>query len=408
MSLAFGRPIRVMPGPSHIPDRVLNAMHREAPNIYEGELVSLTDTIRRDLCALAGTTGELAIYIANGHGAWEAALTNTLSPGDKVLALATGRFGLGWAQIARTLGLDVELMDFGSNRAVDPARVEARLREDRGHEIRAVLTVQTDTATSVNNDIEALSQAIRAAGHPALYMVDSIASFACAPMQMDAWGVDVLLTACQKGLMTPPGLSFTFVSPKARAVREALDRPVSPYFDWLPRLAPQIFYQNFHGTAPTHHLFGLRAALDMIAEEGLENVLARHAAFARTVWSAVEVWGETGQIRPNVADRAERSVAVTTILTGDGDGARLRRWCEDEAGLTLGIGLPLGAELTHGESLFRIGHMGHMNPPILLGVIATVDAGLKALGVAHGGGALRVASEVMAEATRPASAAAAE
>jgi len=407
MSLAFGRPIRVMPGPSHIPDRVLNAMHREAPNIYEGDLIEITDGIRRDLCALAGTSGALAMYIANGHGAWEAALTNTLQPGDKVLALATGRFGLGWAQIARNLGLDVDLMDFGTDRAADPDRVEARLRADAGQSIRAVLTVQTDTATSVNNDVAALGRAIRASGHPALYMVDSIASFACAPMQMDDWGIDVLLTACQKGLMTPPGMSFTFAGPRAVAAREELDR-VSPYFDWRPRFHPQLYYQNFHGTAPTHHLFGLRAALDMIAEEGIANVLARHAALARCVWAAAETWAEVGALRPNVANRADRSVAVSTILTGPGDGARLRRWCEDQAGLTLGIGLPLGAELAHGDSLFRIGHMGHLNPPMLMGALATVDAGLKALDIAHGGGALRVASETLAAATAPTASQAAE
>ncbi|MSU88635.1 aminotransferase class V-fold PLP-dependent enzyme [Rhodobacteraceae bacterium 2CG4] len=400
MSLAFGRPIRVMPGPSHLPDRVLNAMHREAPNIYEGELVGITDTIRRDLCALAGTDGALAMYIANGHAAWEAALVNTLAPGDRVLALVTGRFGHGWAQTARDLGLDVATMDFGTDRAADPARLEARLRADRGHALRAVLTVQTDTATSVNNDVEALGAALRAAGHPALYMVDSIASFCCAPMRMDAWGIDVLLTACQKGLMTPPGISFTFAGPRARQARRRLQR-VSPYFDWLPRFDPQLYYQNFHGTAPTHHLFGLRAALDMILEEGIDNVLARHAVLARCVWAAAEAWAGgagAGGLRLNVAARAQRSVAVTTLLTGPGDGARLRRWCEDEAGLTLGAGLPLGAGMAHGDGVFRIGHMGHLNPPMLLGALATVDAGLKALGIAHGDGALRLAAETLADA----------
>lgn len=399
MSLAFGRPTRAIPGPSIIPDRVLKAMHREAPNIYEGELVAVTDAVRSGLKAVARTTHDVAMYIGNGHAAWEAALANTVAPGDKVLVIVTGRFGLGWAEMAKALGADVELMDFGTDCAADPARLEARLREDRAHEITSVLTVQTDTASSANNDIAALGAAIRAAGHPALYQVDCIASLACERFEMDAWGVDVMVAACQKGLMTPPGLGFTYSNPRAMEKRKTLER-VSSYFDWMPRLNPSLYYQNFCGTAPTHHLYGLHEALKMLLEEeGLEQVWARHRIMAETVWAAAEVWSETGQLRLNVADRAARSVAVTTLRTGPDQGGQLRRWAEDEAGLTLGIGLGLdGATTPPGDSLFRIGHMGHLNPPMLMGTLGTIDAGLKALGIAHGGGALRAASDVIGKA----------
>jgi len=228
-------------------------------------------------------------------------------------------------------------------------------------------------------------------------MVDCIASFGCDRFEMDEWGVDVMVTGSQKGLMTPPGMSFTFAGPRAVAARKALDR-VSPYFDWTPRHEPALYYQHFCGTAPTHHLYGLRAALDMIAEEGLDNVIARHRILARTVWAAAEVWSEVGDISLNIADRADRSVAVTTLRTGPGDGERLRRWAEHEAGVTLGAGLPLDAGLQHRGEIFRIAHMGHLNPPMVMGTLGVVDAGFKALGIAHGGGALRVAAETLAEA----------
>ncbi|NNU81349.1 alanine--glyoxylate aminotransferase family protein [Halovulum dunhuangense] len=397
MTLAHGRPLRAIPGPSILPDRVLRAMHRAAPNIYEGPLIEMTAEVSRNLRRVARTDGHVAMYIGNGHAAWEGALVNVLEPGDLALVLVNGRFALGWSEMARALGIEVELLDCGTEAAADPARLEARLRADTDGRIRAVLTTQTDTSTSVNNDIAALGAAIRAAGHDALFMVDCIASLACARFEMDAWGVDVMVAGCQKGLMTPPGMSFAFANDRALARRQTMTR-VSPYFDWLPRFHPAMYYQNFCGTAPTHHVYGLHEALTMILEEeGLENVWSRHEAMAQTVWSAVDVWGETGSIRLNVPDPAHRSVAVTTIQTGPGEAERLRRWCEDRAGVTLGLGLGMGgAKSPPGDSIFRIGHMGHLNPPMLLGTLATIDAGLKALGIPHGGGALRVASETMA------------
>jgi alanine-glyoxylate transaminase / serine-glyoxylate transaminase / serine-pyruvate transaminase len=392
MPLAFGRDLLMLPGPSVVPDRVLRAMHRAAPNIYEGELIGMTETVRADLKRVAGTAGEVAIYVGNGHAAWEAALDNLVRPGDAVLALATGRFGLGWAETARKLGVEAEVLDFGFRAAADPGRLEDRLRADRDRRTKLVLVVHTDTASSVRNDIAPLRAALDAAGHPALLAVDCIASLACDRFEMDALGVDVVVAACQKGLMTPPGLAFTFHGPRAEAARV----PATAYWDWGPRTRPEVFYHLFYGTAPTHHLYGLREALDMILAEGLRSVWERHAAHARAVWAAVEGWADAGALELNIADPALRSAAVTTVRLAAGDGPRLRRWCDERAGLTLGIGLA-GPDQDD-TALFRIGHMGHLNPPMLLGALGTIEAGLKALDIAHGEGALSAAAAAIAEA----------
>lgn len=381
-----------MPGPSNMPDRVLRAMHRAAPDIYGGPLIDLTETVLRDLRRLAGTDGACAIYIGNGHAVWEASVANILAPGDKALFAVNGRFGHGWAETARRMGVDVEVMDFGWRGAVDPLRIEERLRADRDHAIRAVLAVETDTASSARNDVPALRAALDAAGHPALLAIDCIASLGCDRFEMDAWGVDVMIAASQKGLMTPPGVAFTFHGPKAEAQGVACP---SPYWDWRPRVRPDRFADQFCGTAPTHHLFGLREALDMIAEEGLEAVWARHDVQAHAVWAAVEAWGEEGAFALNVAEPAARSRAVTTVRTGPGDATRLRGWCRDEAGVTLGVGMP-GPD-DDADSLFRIGHMGHLNPVMLLGALASIEAGLGALGIAHGSGGVGAAGRVLAE-----------
>jgi alanine-glyoxylate transaminase/serine-glyoxylate transaminase/serine-pyruvate transaminase len=394
MSLAFGRDLLAIPGPSVAPDRVLRAMHRASPNIYEGELIGLTDRVIADLRRVARTRHQVAIYLGNGHAGWEAALANTLAPVDRALVLATGRFGHGWAETARRMGAQVEILDFGFRAPADPARLEARLRADRDRAIRAVLAVQTDTASSALSDVPALRAAIDAAGHPALLEVDAIACLGCDPLEMDAAGVDVLVAACQKGLMTPPGVAFVWAGPRAEVA--AVDAR-SAYWDWRPRFRPQAYWQLFCGTAPTQHLYGLAEALAMILdEEGLEAVWARHAAHARAVWAAVEAWGAGGPLALNMADPAHRSAAVTTIRAGEADAPRLRRWCAAEAGLTLGIGLAGLGE--RDAALFRIGHMGHVNPPMLLGALATIEAGLVACAIPYGAGALAAAAQAVAAA----------
>lgn len=394
MSLAFGRGLRAIPGPSVMPDRVLAAMHRAAPNIYAGEIVDLTHRILADLRRVACTEAAPAIYIGNGHAAWEAALANLLAPGETALVLGTGRFGLGWAETARRMGIGVEVMDFGFRAPFDPGMVEDRLRADGEDRIRAVLTVQTDTASSVRNDIPALRRAIDAANHPALLAVDCIASLGCDRYEMDAWGVDVTLAACQKGLMTPPGLAYLWAGDRARAERR---HAPSPYWDWEARIDPEVFYLHFCGTPPTHHLYGQAEALRMILdEEGLERVWTRHAVHARAVHSAVEAWGAWGSFALNMWDPYVRSNAVTTIRTAPGEASRLRDWCQRAAGLTLGVGLA-GPDQDP-DALFRIGHMGHLDPVMLLGALATIEAGLIATGIPHGTGAITAAARVIAEA----------
>lgn len=392
MSLAFGRGLRAIPGPSVMPDRVLAAMQRPSPNIYAGEIIELTARILGDLRRLArAPSAAPVIYIGNGHAAWEAALANLLAPGETALVIATGRFGLGWAEMARRMNIDVEVIDFGFRAPLDPARIEARLRADRAGRIRAVLTVQTDTASSVRNDIPVLRAAIDAAGHPALLAVDCIASLGCDAYEMEAWGVDVTLAACQKGLMTPPGLAYLWAGPRARAERRHVP---SLYWDWESRIDPEVFYMHFCGTPPTHHLYAQAEALKMILdEEGLTQVWARHAALAGAVRAAAEAWG---CFTLNIADPAARSEAVTTIRTAPGVADRLRAWCESAAGLTLGV--PLAGPEEPRDAIFRIGHMGHLDPVMALGTLATIEAGLIACGVPHAAGAIGAAARAIAAA----------
>ena len=395
-SLRQGRPYLAIPGPSVMPDRVLQAMHRPAPNIYAGELHDITRSLAPDLKRVARTDHHVAIYIGNGHAAWEAALANVLAPGDKVLVPATGRFGMGWADMAVGLGADPQILDFGRQDPWDLDRVAEALKADEAHELKAVLAVYVDTSSSIRNDVAGLRKVLDETGHPALLMVDCIAAMGCDVFEMDGWGVDVAVTGSQKGLMTPPGLAFVFFNDKADAVRRTLPR-VSRYWDWSPRANPQEYYQNFAGTAPTHHIYGLRAALDMIHEEGIDHVWARHEVLARAVWAAVEAWGQGGPLALNMVDPAHRSHAVTALRIGAPHGTALRTWVEENLGLTLGIGLGMAAPgdpAWHG--FFRLGLMGHFNGHMILGLLGGIDAGLKALEIPHGDGALEAASRVIA------------
>ena len=397
MPPSSGRSYRAIPGPSVVPDAVLRAMHRAAPNIYAGEIVELTRSLPADLCRVARSSGQVAMYVGNGHAAWEAALANTVAPGDRVLVLATGRFGHGWAEMAEALGAELQILDFGRQSPVETGRLEAALRADEGHRIRAVLVTHVDTSTSVRNDLAAIRVGLDHAGHPALLMADCIASLACDRFEMDAWGVDVMVAASQKGLMVPPGLSFVFFNARAAAQRAALAR-VSRYWDWSARADPEEFYRYFCGTAPTHHLYGLRTALDMILGEGTEAVWARHARLARAIWAAAEIWEEGGALRLNLADRGFRSHAVTSLSLPPPGGTRLRAWVEEMTGVTLGVGLGMaGPGDEAGDGPFRIGHMGHVNGHMILGMLGGIQAGLTALDIPHGAGALEAAAAVLAD-----------
>lgn len=404
IALSQGREYLAIPGPSVMPDAVLRAMHRAAPNIYAGDLIDMTHSLIPDLRRVARTDGHVAIYIGNGHAAWEAALANVISPGDAVLVPATGRFAHGWGDMAAGLGAEVDIIDFGKRSPWDIARVAEALAADSAHRIKAVLAVHVDTSTGIRNDIAALRAALDETGHPALLMADCIASMACDRFEMDAWGADVAVTGSQKGLMVPPGLGFVFFNDKAEAAREAVAR-VSRYWDWRPRAHPQEFFQYFGGTAPTHHLYGLRAALDLIHGEGIEHVWARHDRLARAIWAACETWGQGGPLELNVADPAYRSRAVTALRLGAPHGTALRDWVERNLGLTLGIGLgmaPPNDPSWHG--FFRLGHMGHVNGHMVMGLLGGIETGLAALGIPRGRGALEAAAAVLAGASGDASA----
>ncbi len=388
-----------IPGPSVTPDRVLAAMHRPMPNIYAGPLVDLSHSIFADLPKVARTEGESFIVIGNGHAAWQMALSNTLIRRDKVLVLESGRFAVAWGEQAAMSGAEMEILPGSEHDPVDPAAVEDRLRADTNHDIKAVLVVLTDTATGVRNDIPAIRKAIDAANHPALYMVDCIASLGCDRFEMDEWGVDVTVAGSQKGLMMPPGLGFAWANEKALAAHEraknSSDNMRMSYVDWTSRRNAEAHYELFSGTPPISLLYGLREALDMIFEEGLSNVWNRHEVLAQSVWAAVDAWTTPDGLALNISDPHDRSHATTTVTTGTIDADQLRRICEDEAGLTLGLGIG-----TFGGRAFRIGHMGHLNPPMLLGTLGTIEAALHAMQAPVGGSGVAAAAAHIATALR--------
>ena len=394
MSLNFGRTQLAIPGPSVVPERVLRAMHRPSPNIYEGELIDITESLIQDLKTVAQTKFDAVIYISNGHGVWEAALRNTIAPGEKILVVSTGKFALKWSEVAETMGIEVDFLEFGMRDCVDPEKLYETLKKDQENEIKAVLMVQTDTASSVINDVQACRKSLDDAKHDALFMVDCIASLGCDQYEMDAWGVDITVAGCQKGLMTPAGLGFLYFNEKAEAKRENLQP--GQYWDWRRRANPEIFYHRFNGTAPTHHLFGLREALDILVyEEGIKNAWKRHETIAKSVWAAIEAWSDSGELAFNIEDPRKRSNAVTTVRMKDGNAKRLREWTEIEAGVTLGIGL--GFDGPAFDDHFRIGHMGHQNIPMTMGALGSIDAGLVALDIKRGKSALSKAAKVLAK-----------
>lgn len=395
MVVRAGREFLAIPGPTTMPDEVLRAMHRPALDIYSDQMVELTDSLLRDLSKLFATTSRSYIYIANGHGAWEAVLSNVLSRGDKILVLESGRFAIGWGMAAAAMGADVEVLKGDWRRAIRPGEVEARLRQDKEHRIKAILAVQVDTASGAYNDIEAIGKAIKASGHPALFMVDAVASLGCMPFEMDAWGIDVAMSGSQKGLMAPPGLGFVAANDRARAAHKTAGLR-TPYWDWTERDGAE-HYRKYAGTAPVHLLFALRQSIDMLFDEKLENVFLRHRLLGEAVRRAVAVWAEGQVLGFNVAEAAERSNTVTTVVMGGGhDPVALHRYCKEKCGVVLGVGI---GEL-QGQA-FRIAHMGHVNAPMILGTLGVVEVGLKALDIPHGHGGVEAAVEWLGESVRP-------
>jgi len=395
MSVAAGREFLSIPGPTTVPDEVLRAMHRPAVDIYSGGLLDVTMSLLEDLKRVFRTNGHTYIYAANGHGAWEAALCNVLSRGDKILVLESGRFALGWGEMAQKLGAQVEVLKGDWRRAVRPDQVEERLRADKGHEIKAILVVQVDTASGVVNDIPAISKAIRAASHPALFMVDAVASLGTMPFEMDAWGIDVAVSGSQKGLMTPPGLGLVAASERAFALHKTADLN-TPYWDWGFREGEE-HYQKYCGTPPEHLIFALRRALDLLFEEGFEAAFERHRLLAEAVRRAVAVWSEGEALTFNITDPKERANSVTTVLWQRGDSPQpLIDYAREKCGVILGVGLgPLSGKA------FRIAHMGHVNAPMVLGTLGVVEAGLKALGIPHGRGGVEAAIDWLGANVRP-------
>jgi alanine-glyoxylate transaminase / serine-glyoxylate transaminase / serine-pyruvate transaminase len=382
MVVRAGREFLAIPGPTTLPDEVLRAMQHPAVDIYNGPLLALTESLLADMSKLFRTTGRTYIYSANGHGAWEAALTNVLSRGDKVLVLESGRFALSWGDAAKFLGAEVEVLKGDWRRAVRPDDVEARLRADTERTIKAVLVAQIDTSSGVVNDTEAIGRAIRAAGHDALFLVDTVASLACVPFEMDAWGVDVAMSGSQKGLMAPPGLGFVAVNERARAVHQNAGLR-TPYWDWSARDG-KVHYARYCGTPPEHMLFALRASLDMLFAEGIEAAFLRHRLLAEAVRRAVATWAAGGAIDFNITAPAERSDTVTTVLMANPNA--LQDYCNHKCGVVLGTGF---GEMA--SKAFRIAHMGHVNAPMVLGTLSVVEMGLQALAVPHRSGGVQAA-----------------
>lgn len=389
MTLRAGREFLSIPGPTNIPDAVLQAMHRPAVDIYSGGMLGLGQSCHDDMKAIFRTGNRVYIYAANGHGGWEAAFSNVLSSGDTVLVLESGRFALGWGEMARVMGAQIEHLPQVYSRAVDPAQVEARLKQDATHKIKAIMVVQIDTASGCVNDIPAIRKAIDDARHPALLMVDCVASLGCMPYEHDAWGVDVSMAGSQKGLMAPPGLAFVTASAKAKEAHQSAGMRTQ-YWDWTARDG-NISYQMYCGTPPEHLLFALRKSLDMILAEGLENAWRRHALLAEATRRAVGCWSQGEVLSFNVERPAERSASVTNVLVKDGKAQSIIDYARDKCGVVLGVGL---GDLA-GKAI-RIAHMGHTNAPMVLGTLSALEMALKSLKIPHGDGGVSAAIDYLA------------
>lgn len=376
------------PGPTRVPDEVRDAMARQPTDLADPRVGHLIAVAESGMKALLRTErADVFFYAANGHGGWEAVIANLVAPGTQVLVPGTGHFSDGWAEQVQAMGGIALRTPYDEGMPIDPARVEALLRDDTQHRIAAVFVVHTDTASGLTCDLAALRRAIDAAGHPALFVVDVVASLAAAPFAMDALGVNVAIGASQKGLMLQPGMAFVAADERALAVARRTPVPRF-YWDWERRRSEHS-YRKFCGTPPLAHLAGLEAALSLIAAEGLERVHARHARLAEAVQAAVLQWGAQGAMRLFTKPPQARSVSVTAIEV---DAARgidpeaIRTLARERFQVAVAGGLgPLAGRV------FRIGHLGDMNEAMILGCLAGVQAAMQALAVPHGAGGIEAA-----------------
>lgn len=371
MAQPTGRHFLQIPGPTNVPEQVLRAM--SAPTIdHRGpEFARLTTELLEAVRPVFGTTRPVVLYPSSGTGAWEAALVNTLSPGDRVLAFETGHFATLWREMAENLGLEVEFVPGDWRRGVQPELVAERLAADEQHRIKAVCVVHNETSTGVTSRVGDVRRAMDDTAHPALLLVDTISSLGSVEYRHDEWGVDVTVACSQKGLMLPPGLGFNAVSDKALLANETAGLPRS-YWDWKPILAANRG-GFFHSTPATNLLYGLREALRLLDEEGLDQVFARHERHAAATRAAVHAWG----LEVLCLDEREHSPALTAVLVPDGhDADKIRDIVLDRFNMSLGAGLGR----LKGE-VFRIGHLGHFNDVSLAGTLAGVQMGLELAGV---------------------------
>ena len=386
MTYASGRHFLQIPGPTNVPDRVLRAIDRATMDHRGPEFQKLGHDVLAGLKQIFKTKSPVIIFPASGTGAWEAALVNTLSAGDRVLMYETGHFATLWHSMATKLGLKPEFIASDWRHGADPAAIEARLNEDRAHTIKAVCVVHNETSTGVTSRIGEIRKAIQRTGHPALYMVDTISSLASIDYRHDEWGVDVTVAGSQKGLMLPPGLSFNAVSDKALAASKSARLPRS-YWSWEEMLGPNKS-GFFPYTPATNLLYGLREALKMLLEEeGLDNVFRRHDRHAEATRRAVRAWG----LEILCLNSAEYSSALTAVLMPDGyKEADFRRVVLDRFNMSLGSGLGKLA-----NKVFRIGHLGDFNDLTLMGTLCGVEMGLAAAGVPHQKGGVTAAMEYL-------------
>ncbi len=392
-----GRHFLQIPGPTPVPERILAAMSRQILDHRGLEFQKLGLRVLAGVKGLFKTEGPVIIYPSSGTGAWEAALTNTLSPGDKVLMCETGQFAVLWGVMANKLGLKPDIIATDWRIAADASLIEAKLKADKAHEIKAVCVVHNETSTGCRSRIDEIRKAIDATRHPALLMVDTISSLACTDLRHDEWGIDVTISGSQKGMMLPPGLSFTAISQKALAATKTAKLPRS-YFSWDDMMAANTT-GFFPYTPATGLLYGLAEAIDMIHEEGLENVFARHERLAEATRRAVKAWGLDIQCR----DPKYYSPAVTTVVMPDGHNAdTYRKLVLDNFNMSLGTGLNKIA-----GKVFRIGHLGDTNELTVLGALTGVEMGFDLAGVPHKKGGVQAAMTYLTETAAPAKAAAA-